>query len=346
VKGLVCTELGKIQLRDVPKPTLKDDTDVIVKVTACTICGSDIHLLHGEIASEPPYVLGHEYAGVIDEVGSKVKNFKPGDRVCGPPAVWCGRCDNCLKGAIAQCENGGIHGSGPTAGDLSGAQSEYMRIPYADGILLHVPDGMNDETALLICDNVSTGFFAIENGNPFPGDTIIIFGAGPVGLNAVQCARLFGPSKIILVSGTQSRLEVGKKMGADHVIRYHDTPDVVAEVMKLTDGKGVQVAAECAGAPVAFANAVNCCDVGGRVSVVGIGAEMNIPLPGAFVKNVSIRMGLGYLGNNKRLINLVMRGKINPNPIITHRIKLEDIEAAYPMFEKREDNVIKIIVTP
>ncbi|MDR1572918.1 MAG: alcohol dehydrogenase catalytic domain-containing protein [Clostridiales Family XIII bacterium] len=344
MKGLVLTEIGKVSLQEVEKPKIIDDTDVVIRVTLCTICGSDIHLMHGGIASEPPYVLGHEYAGVIEEVGSAVKGFKPGDRVCGPPAVWCGRCDNCLKGAIAQCENGGIHGSGPTAGGLSGAQSEYMRIPYADGILLHVPDDMSDEVALLICDNVSTGFFAVENGEAFPGDVALIFGAGPVGLCAIACTKLFGVSTVISVEYDDFRLQKAKEMGADHIINANE--DVVAKVMEITGGKGVDFAAECAGDYKAFREGVLCCGVGGRVSVVGIGEKMDIPLPDAFVKNINIKSGLGYLGNLKRLMNLVHKRKINVAPVITHRIKLADIEAAYPMFEKREDNVIKIAVTP
>lgn len=345
MKGLVCTEIGKVQLQDVPKPEIKNDDEALIKVTKCTICGSDIHLMHGGIPSTPPYVLGHEYVGVVEEVGKGVKKFKPGDRVAGPPAIFCGRCDNCQAGAIAQCEHGGIYGSGPTAGGLSGAQSEYMVLPYADSNQLHVPDNMSDEVALLICDNVGTGYFSVANGDPSPGDDIVIWGAGPVGLCAVQCAKnLFGPSKVIVVDYIDSRLGKAKEMGADYVINASD--DVVAKVMDLTDGRGANVCSECAGDQKSFAEAVLCAAVKGTVSVVGIGERMDIPLPDAFVKNVNVKMGLGLIPNLKRLMDLVGKGVIDPSPVITHRISLDEIEAYYPKFEAREDGIIKIAVTP
>jgi threonine dehydrogenase-like Zn-dependent dehydrogenase len=345
MKGLVCTEIGKIELKDVPKPEIKDDGEILIKVTKCTICGSDVHLMHGGIASEPPYVLGHEYVGVVEEVGKAVRKFKPGDRVAGPPATFCGRCENCQAGAIAQCENGGIYGSGPTAGDLSGAQSEYMVLPYADSNTLHIPDNISDETALLICDNVGTGYFAVANGDPTPGDTIVVFGVGPVGLCAVQCAKkLFGPSQVIAVDYIDSRLEKAREMGADHTVNASE--DVVAKVMELTGGRGADVCSECAGDQKAFADAVRCAAVQGTVSVVGIGEKMDIPLPDAFVKNLSIKSGLGLIPNLRQLFDLVSRGVIDPSPTITHRISLDQIVEYYPKAEKYEDGIIKIAVTP
>ncbi len=343
MKGLVLTELGKIELQEVEKPRIINDTDVIIKITLATICGSDIHLMHGQIPSKPPFVLGHEYAGVIEEVGKAVKKFKPGDRVAGPAAPYCGQCENCLKGNIQQCLTGGIHGSGPTAGNLSGTQSEYIRVPFADVVLLKVPDHINDEQAIFIGDVLSTGFYALDAAGTRPGDKVVIFGAGPVGLAAVESAKLFGAAQIIVVDYNQFRLDVARKMGATSIIRAEE--DVVGTILKLTDGRGANVAVEAAGDAKAFHEAALCLDVGGCVSVVGIGEEMKIPLPQAFVKNITVKMGLGYLGNMKKLLKLYENGQINLEPLFTHRMKLDDIEEGYRLFEKREDNVIKIAIT-
>jgi alcohol dehydrogenase len=343
LKGLVLTELGKIKLQEVENPRLIADTDVIIKITLTTICGSDIHLLHGEIPSEPPFVLGHEYTGVIEEVGKAVKKFKPGDRVAGPAAPYCGQCENCLKGNIQQCLNGGIHGSGPTAGNLSGTQSEYIRVPFADVVLIKIPDNIRDEQAIFIGDILSTGFHALDVAGTRPGDKVVIFGAGPVGLSALESAKLFGASQIILVDYNQFRLDVAKKMGATGVIRADE--DVLDAIAKLTDGRGADIAVEAAGDAKAFREAALCLGVGGCVSVVGIGKEMSIPLPQAFVKNITVKMGLGYLGNMKRLLKLYESGKINLEPLFTHQMKLAEIEEGYCLFEKREDNVIKIAIT-
>ena len=345
MKGLVLVKHGEVQLQEVDKPVIKNDTDVVIKITMTTICGSDIHLMHGILPSAPPFIIGHEYVGIVEETGAAVKKFKPGDRVCGPPAVWCGRCENCLKGFTQQCANGGTHGSGPLMGDLHGAQCEYILVPYADIVLLHVPDDMPDERALLVCDNLSTGFFVLDNGDIRPGDTVVIFGAGPVGLSAVAASKVFGPKQVILVEYNEFRLQTGKKMGADYLINAKD--DVVSAVMEITGGKGAELAAECSGDEKAFSDAVRCVGAAGHVSIVGIGKKLEISDPTwALMNNLTIRVGLGYLGNNQRLMDLLHCNKINLDPLITHRIKLDDIIPAYKMFEDREDNVIKIAVTP
>jgi threonine dehydrogenase-like Zn-dependent dehydrogenase len=344
MKSVVLEDYNVTKLKEIEKPTIKDDTDVIIKITLSTICGSDVHLKEGVIASQPPYSIGHEYIGVIEEVGPAVKKFKVGDRVGGPPAPYCGTCDHCQKGWFQQCLNGGILGSGPTAGGLSGMQSEYVRMPFADTVLFKVPDEITDKQAIFISDVLSTGYFVIQNGGAVPGDYVLIFGAGPIGLAAINAAQFFSAAKIITVEPLAYRRELAKKIGATDVIDSND--DVIAKVMELTGGAGVEVAAECAGDQKAFEEAVKCCRPHGTVSVVGIGETMNIPLPDAFVKNITIKAGLGDLCNTERLTRLYEEGFVHLDDLWTHDYKLDDIEDAYKLFEARGDNVIKIAVTP
>lgn len=346
MKALVYTSANEIKLQTVDKPSLLEDTDAIIRIVLTTICGSDCHLVHGHIPTTPGYVLGHEYVGVVEQVGSKVKQIKVGDRVIGPAAPYCGQCERCLKGDIMHCMNGGIHGSGSEFGDLSGAQGEYMRIPYADVNLVTVPDDLEDEQVLFIGDILSTGYFAANKGAIEHGDSVVVFGAGPVGLCAVQAAKLFHPSHIILVDIDPYRLEIGARMGATHTINAKEA-DTLAVIAELTGGKGVDVAIEAAGAEITFQQAVKCVGLGGRIVLVGIfGQPVSFPMQEAFMKNVRIEMGLSYLGDMKKLVKLVQVGQIDLSPMITHRISLDEIENGFKMFDERLDNVIKIVVRP
>lgn len=344
MKGLVLTELGHIKLQDVEKPKITADSDVIIKITLTTICGSDIHLMHGQIPSVPPYVLGHEYVGVVEEVGKSVRNLKPGDRVAGPAAPFCGQCENCRRGNIAQCMNGGIHGSGPSFGNIPGTHAEFTKVPFSDVNMVKIPDSLSDEQVLFVGDILSTGFFAVENGEVHPGDNVVIFGAGPVGLCAVQSAKLFSAAQIILVDFDQFRLDVGQKLGATRVIRP-DQEDVMNVIGGLTNGRGVDVAIDAVGLDSTFQQAVRCAGIGGRVSLVGIGGDVNLPLSEVFMKNISIKMGLGYLGHMEALTRLIATGQIDLLPLITHRMKLNQIGEAYKLFENHTENVLKIAIS-
>lgn len=345
MRGLVFTELGKIKLQEVEKPVLKNDTDVIVRITTTTICGSDVHLVYGHIPTTPGYVLGHEYVGVVEEVGAKVKNFKPGDRIIGPAAPYCGQCENCKKGNLAQCQNGGIHGSGKEMGDIPGTHADYARVPFADVNLLHVPDNLSDEQVLFVGDIFSTGYHAVEKGRVKPGNTVVIFGAGPVGLCAVQSAKLFNASKIILVGRkNQLRLDIGKKLGATHIIRT-DQCNPLEEIARLTDGRGADVVIEAAGSEIATQQALQCVGIGGVVSLVGLfPGPISLPIHQALMKNITIEMGLGYLGNMKRLLSIIEAGTVDLTPLITQKMSFDDIEEAFRLFEKNPDKVIKIAI--
>lgn len=346
MKGLVYEKLGQVKLKEVEKPELRDDTDAIIRVTMTTICGSDVHLVHGHIPTTPGYVLGHEYVGIVEKVGSKVENVKPGDRVTGPAAPFCGQCENCRNGYLAQCMRGGIHGSGKEFGNITGSMSEYVRVPFADVNLVRIPDDLTDEQVLFTGDILSTGYFAADKGDIQIGDRVVIFGAGPVGLCAVQSARLFNPGDIILVDIDPFRLEMGKQLGATQIIRA-DQEDVVKRIGELTEGKGADVAIEAVGLESTLQQAVRCVGVGGRVSIVGIfGQNVELPMPEIFMKNIKIEMGLSYLGHMKRLIRMIQLGELDLTPLITHRMKLSELEQAYQLFENRSENVVKVVLTP
>lgn len=347
MKGLVLADYGKAVLQNVEIPNLVKDTDVVVKITLTTICGSDLHLMYGHIPTTPGYVLGHEYVGIVEKVGQAVKNLKPGDRVIGPAAPFCGQCENCRNGNIAQCMNGGIHGSGKEFGNLSGTHSEYIRVPYGDVNLVHIPDNLNDEQVIFVGDIFSTGYTAVEKAKVKPGDTVVIFGAGPVGLCAVKSAKLFGVKKIIVIGRkSQLRLDTALKLGATDIIRT-DMSDPLSEIARLTDGKGADAAIEASGSELALQQAVKCVGIGGRVSLVGLFAkEVSLPLNEVFIKNITIEMGLGYLGNMERLLGLIESGHVDLTPLITHRMKLEEIEEALKIFEHNTKEVIKILIKP
>lgn len=347
MKALYFPHYGRYKLKEVEKPRLLSETDVIIKVTMTTICGSDLHLIHGVIPSTPGYVLGHEYVGIVEQAGSLVRAFKPGDRVIGPPAPFCGQCVNCLNGNISHCMNGGIHGSGPEAGNLPGTHAEYIRVPFADTCLVHIPDTLEDDQVIFISDILSTGYTAVTRAKINPGDTVVIFGAGPVGLCSVVSAKLFNASKIIMVGRKdQYRINMASKLGATDTIRSVDE-DVLAAIYKLTDNRGADAAIDASGSEVAIQQAVKSVRINGTVSLVGItGTGILMPFPEIFLKNVNINMGLAHLGYMKRLMCMIESGQIDLRPLITHRMKLDQIEDAVALFENRNENVIKIVIQP
>ena len=348
MKGLVWTELNKVELQELEKPKIQNDTDVILKVSLCTICGSDVHIVEGMMGYEPPFPIGHEYMGVIEEVGSAVTKFKPGDRVSGPPAVYCGVCDNCRKGAYGHCENGGIFGSGETAGGLSGALGEYMRIPHADACLVKVPDDITDEQALFVGDILTTGYSVVKNGGIKHGDTVAVFGVGPIGLCAILAAKLYNPSKIIAVGNhDKTRTDLALKLGADVAFLEAEESDVVGKIKELTGGKGVDVAIECAGSEKAVDDCTLAVCIGGTVSICGLfGAPIQIPMQDLCQKNITIKMGLGDVSMMPTTLKMIQAGKFDTSDLITHRMPLADAEKAFEIFSKRTEPVIKIALRP
>ncbi|MBU5439039.1 alcohol dehydrogenase catalytic domain-containing protein [Tissierella sp. MSJ-40] len=347
MKALIFKDINQIELQEIERPILEKETDAIIRITMTTICGSDIHLYHGHMPTTPGYALGHEYVGIVEEVGGAVKSLKKGDRVIGPAAPFCGYCENCKNGHIAQCVNGGVHGSGKEFGNIPGTHAEFSRVPFADNNLIKVPENLKDEQVLFVGDVLSTGYFGAEKCRIQPGDNVVIFGAGPVGLCAVQAAKLFSPKNIILVGRkNQLRLDIGKKLGATHIIRT-DKDDLFKSISEITKGKSADAAIEASGSEIALQQAVKCVGISGRVSLVGLYSKnIELPLPEIFMKNISIEMGLGYLGHMQRLLNMVESGQIDMTPLITHHMKLDDMVKAYDLFENNQNEVVKIAVTP
>jgi len=345
MKGLFLVEHNKTELREVEKPRIKSPTDVIIKVSLTTICGSDIHLIQGIIPSTPGYVLGHEYVGVIEEIGDEVKNFKKGDRVIGPPAPYCGKCSHCKTGFSSHCINGAVHGAGIEKGNLPGTHTEYIRVPFADACLLAVPSDLTDEQVIFISDILSTGYASLVNSNFQKGETLVIFGAGPVGLCTIACGKLLNAGKIIVIGRKDKfRLSIAEKLGATHIVNASEE-DVLSKINEITEGRGANVAVDAAGCQTTIEQAVRCVGVGGRVSLVGIvGTPITIPINEVFFNNVSINMGLSSLDNKEVLMSYVQQGKIDLSSLITHRMSLNDIEKALTIFNDRTEDVIKIII--
>jgi alcohol dehydrogenase len=341
-----------IRLEDVPEPVLQTPEDAIVRVTAASICGSDLHVLHGLMPQmNEGAIIGHEFVGVVEAVGGAVNGFKPGERVVGPAAIWCGTCRACRAGLLSACENGAIFGNGPLFGGLDGAQADYVRVPYAGVTLHHIPDGLSDERVLFAGDILPTAYSAVAGLAPGsrgarPGDTVVIFGAGPVGLCAVASARVFDPARVIVVDMEEYRLQMASRLGADLVVDA-SKEDVRKLVKEATDGWGADYVVEAVGKQETLNNAVAISAPGGVVSVVGVFQQpVSINAPRMLSKNTTITIGLGDLGRIQELIDLIAAGRLDLTPLITHRLPFADVITAYDIFEKRTDGAIKIVLTP
>lgn len=344
MREMFCDALGSVALVDAPDPMIEAPTDVIVRVTATTICGSDVHLVHGHLPTPWGFALGHEYVGVVEQVGGAVTGFRPGDRVVGPAAPWCGRCSSCRRGQRQRCEKGGVLGSGAGWGGLGGAQAELLRVPWADQDLSHVPPGVTDAQALTVGDVLSTGWSAIRNAVTDAGQVVLVLGCGPVGLSAVHTASLHGPRAVIAVDAVPDRLEVARQMGATHTALAGD--DVSALVAEVTGGRGAEAVVEAVGLPATIALAGEVVAVGGRISVVGIpAAPVELPFAQLLFKNVSIWMGLGDLGAMDELLALIEAGRLDPSPMFTSTRPFAEVEQAFRDMESRAPGVIKTLVT-
>ena len=358
MKAIVFEELSKVKLADVDKPALQDSGDAIVKVTMTTICGTDIHMIHGAAPMMPGNVLGHEFVGVVEELGERIEGFDIGDRVAVACTTQCGKCEMCRKGLAAKCVNGSVFGCGPMLGNLNGSQAEYIRVPYAQFAMYKIPEGLTDEQALLVGDILSTGYFAVINGKTAPGDAVAIFGGGPVGLCATACAKLFSPSKIIVVDPIENRRETATKLGATHTIDPARA-DPVHEIKELTGGapedvlaefrsrSGADVAIEAVGIKTTFDAAFQAVRPGGNVSIVGVFENaQELLMPQLCIKNIGVTMGLVNVVHMDRLLGVIAAGLLDTTPLITHTMSLDEGVKAYEMFEKRTDNVIKIALKP
>ncbi|MGS0765395.1 zinc-binding dehydrogenase [Syntrophomonas curvata] len=347
MKALFLREHQVLSLEDTPEPRLINTTDVIVRVTASSICGSDIHFWKGHFPSIPNFILGHEFVGVISETGKDVEAFRVGERVAVPAGPFCGICPNCAAGKVYNClAVQGMFGAGKAKGNLPGAQSHYVRVPHADACLAKIPDTVSDREALLVGDVLSTGYFAVENGSPPPGARVAVFGAGPVGLCAVACAQLFSPVQLFLIDIEDYRLQHGRKLGATHLLNPNRV-NVIKEIKGLTDGNGVELTIDAAGIPQTLNQCITCTTPGGTISVVGIGTPASeFPMMKFMFKNLTMRGGLVPLTQMKRLLTLIEAKRLDVSSLITHTVKLDNIIEGYHLFANKEDNCVKVMVVP
>ena len=344
MKALVYNGSKEKALVEKQKPMLEKSTDVIVKITKTTICGTDLHILTGDVpAVTEGRTLGHEGIGIVEEVGSSVNNFKVGDRVLISCITSCGKCENCKKGLYAHCEDGGW-----ILGHLiDGTQAEYVRIPYADNSLYHIPDGVDEEALVMLSDIFPTGFeIGVQAGQVKPGDTVAIVGAGPVGAAALLSAQFFSPAEIIMIDLDHYRLDNAKKLGATQVINSSDGK-AVEKIMALTDNKGVDVVMEAVGIPATFLLCQEIVKAGGHIANIGVhGKSVELHLEKLWIRNITLTTGLVSTNSTPMLLKIVKSGKLQPEKLITHRFTFDDILKAYDVFGNAAQNqALKVIIS-
>lgn len=343
MKALVYKRPGIILLEERPIPIIVEPTDAIIKMTKTTICGTDLHILKGDVATcEPGRILGHEGIGIVDKVGASVTNLKPGDRVLISCITSDGKCDYCRKGMYSHCINGGW-----TLGNtIDGTQAEYVRTPYAETSLYRIPQGANEEDLVMLSDILPTGFeCGVLNGKIEPGNTVAIVGSGPIGLATLLTAQFYSPAKIIMIDMDDNRLEVAKKLGATHTINNINT-NVRDKILEITNGIGVDTAIEAVGIPATFNICEDIIAPGGTIANIGVhGVKVDFHLERLWSQNITITTRLVDTFNTPKLLKLVQAKKIEPKVLISHHFKFEDILEAYTNFEHAaETKAIKIII--
>jgi alcohol dehydrogenase len=343
MKALVYYAPGKKAWEEQPKPIIKEPTDAIVKVLKTTICGTDLHIMKGDMPEVAAgRILGHEGVGIIEETGSAVSNFKKGDHVIISCVTSCGKCEYCKKGMYSHCEKGGwILGY-----MIDGTQAEYVRIPYADNSLYPIPAGSDEEALVMLSDILPTGFeCGVLNGQVKPGDTIAIVGAGPVGMAALLTAQFYTPAEIIMIDQDDNRLEVAKTFGATHTINSANE-NAIVRVMELTDGNGVDTAIEAVGVPATFELCEEIIAAGGHIANIGVhGKSVSLHLEKLWDRNISITTRLVDTVSTPMLFKTVQSKKIEPKRLITHRFKLDQMMEAYDTFEHASrEKALKVLL--
>lgn len=350
MKALVYHGPGQKAWEDVPDPTIQHPTDVIVRVDTTTICGTDLHILKGDVpAVAPGRILGHEAVGTITEVGDAVTTLAVGDRVIVSCIKSCGKCSFCKKGIFAHClGDEGASGIGWVFGHLiDGTQAEYVRVPYAENSVYKVPEGVTDEQGVMLSDILPTGFeIGVQYGAVKPGDVVAIVGAGPVGLAATMTAGLYGPARIIAIDLDANRLEKAKTFGASDVVNSADA-DWKEQALALTDGLGVDVAIEAVGIPTTFQMCTQLVRPGGHVANIGVhGKPVELQIQDLWIHNITISMGLVNTNTTEMLLKLVAQGKLPAQDFATHRFTLDQVLDAYDVFGRAaETKALKVVIT-
>jgi alcohol dehydrogenase len=345
MKALVYQGPGKIALVEKPMPVIKVPTDAIVRITKTTICGTDLHIMKGDVPTATAgRILGHEGVGIIDQIGGSISNFSVGDHVLISCISSCGKCANCKKGMYSHCENGGgwILGN-----SIDGTQAEYVRIPFADNSLYPIPAGADEEAFVMLSDILPTGFeCGVLNGQVKPGDTVAIIGAGPIGMATLLTAQFYSPAEIIMVDIDDNRLEVARKFGATQLINNSDGK-AVEKVMVLTGNKGVDVAIEAIGLPLSFDICQSIVTAGGHIANIGVhGKPVQLNLDKLWSHNVTLTTRLVDTVTTPMLLKTVMSGTVKPKQLITHHFMLHDVMRAYETFgNAMKAQAMKVIIT-
>lgn len=344
MKGLVYGGPGKIELKEIPVPSIEKPTDALVKILKTTICGTDLGILHGKTPScKPGTTLGHEGVGVIEEVGEGVRRFKKGDHVIISCITSDGTCEYCKKQMYSHCEDGGW-----VLGHLiNGTQAEYVRIPHADNSLHPIPAGSDEEALVMLSDILPTGHeIGTQNGQVKPGDTIAIVGAGPIGMSVLLTSQFYSPAKIYMIDLDENRLKLAKEFGATVTINS-GVEDAVKKIMSETKD-GVDVAIEAVGMPATFDICQKIIRPGGHIAIVGVhGKSVDFQLQNLWIQNITLTTGLVNTNTTPMLLKTVSSKKLDPNRLITHHFKLDAILQAYEVFGNAStEKAMKVIIEP
>lgn len=354
MKATIFVEPGRVELTQRSIPDI-GPLDALIRVTTTTICGTDVHIMKGEYPVRKGLIIGHEPVGVIEKLGAAVQGYREGQRVIAGAITPSGYSNACLGGYCAQDGAGTAHGWKPMGGwkfgnTIDGCQAEYVRVPDAMANLAPVPDGLTDEEVLMCPDIMSTGFSGAQSGGVRIGDVVAVFAQGPIGLCATVGAKLMGATTIIGVETVPERAHIAQRLGADHIIDFRKA-DPVAEIMHLTNGRGVDVAIEALGTQATFEACLRVLRPGGTLSSLGVySKDLTIPL-GAFAAGLGdhkivTTLCPGGKERMRRLMDVIASGRADLKPLVTHRFKLDDIEAAYELFSHQRDGVLKVAITP
>ena len=335
-----------VRVEDVPKPTVEEPSDILLRIDRSAICGTDLHPYHGRLEIEEGFVLGHEYMGTVEAQGDGVTAFEEGDRVVGSFFVACGKCWFCRRGLFMKCLAIRVFGLGMVFGDLSGAQSEYMRIPEADLTLRKIPEnGLEDDDILFVGDILTTGYDAVRKAGMQPGDVVAVVGCGPVGLCALMSARALGAGRVVAIDMVPDRLRLAENLGAVAVnANETDAEDVVRG---MTDWRGADVVIDAVGHESALKACFPLVRQGGTISLPGMYVEVAAPVPigDMWLKNITITAGVANIqGHMDEVIELVRDGRLDPKAIISHRLPLSEAPEGYRLFDAKE--AMKVVLDP
>ncbi|HEV2785840.1 MAG TPA: alcohol dehydrogenase catalytic domain-containing protein [Solirubrobacteraceae bacterium] len=334
----------EVRVEDRPEPQPMAPDDAVVSVEASGVCGSDLHIYHGRVEIEPGFTIGHEFVGTVLAAGDGVTRVAEGDRVLGCYCTACGDCFFCARGDFHKCDRGRVFGHGATLGSLQGAQAEQVLVPHANLTLRRVPERLSSDAALFAGDVLGTGYHAVKTAGLESGATAAVVGLGPVGLCAVQAARAMGAGRVIAIDSVQDRLEMAASFGATPVHLTDD--DVRAAVKGVTEGRGADVTVDAVGHPDAFEMACRLTRKAGTVSAVGVYVKrMEVHMGLVWVKALTVRTGhANVIGHVDAVLELIEEGKVDPLPLVTHHMKLEDAAEAYALYDRRE--ALKIVLEP